>query len=147
MAAALIGGAGYHLGAGFALRRMSKVVTRLHVLLDELEAPTARLDTRWTTWDAAASDKLDLEAHAMYQEGLEVWDQTAVRRLLAAIREVPVCESCRKNQATLVVTWADVDSPGGDEFLTCPPCAAITPGGVAKVTSLAEPEGPPRSRP
>ncbi len=137
VAAALIGGAGYHLGAALALRRLARVVTKLHVLLDELEVPVCRLDTKaWTSWDAAASDKLDLEAQSMYQEGLAVWDGQAVDRLLKAIKEVPLCESCRKNQATLVVTWADVDSPGGDEFLTCPPCAAIIPGGVAKVENL-----------
>ncbi len=135
MAAALAGGAGAYGGARWAQGRLARVVTRLHVLLDELEVPARRLDT-WSPTAAAASDRIDLEAHALYQEGLTTWTPEALDRLLKAVREVPLCESCQLAQATLVVTWADVDAPGGSEFITCAPCASLVPGGVARVEPL-----------
>ncbi len=142
VAAALGGGAGAYGGARWAQGRLARVVTKLHLLLDELEVPARRLDTL----AIPSPDKLDLEARALYQEGLTAWTPEALDRLLKAVREVPLCESCRLNQATLVVTWADVDSPGGDEFITCHPCAAMIPGGVAKVENLI-PDPAPRSGP
>lgn len=132
MAVALGGGAGAYAGASWARHRLAVVVTRLHVLLDELEVPARRLDTL----AIPSPDKLDLEAHALYQEGLTTWTPEALDRLLKAVREVPLCESCQLAQATLVVTWADVDAPGGSEFITCAPCASLVPGGVARVEPL-----------
>lgn len=156
--AAVSGAIGALAGRTWAYYRVASIVTRLHGVLDLLEDPAPVLDTRPIPFTVAPgqayltdpdlvldrkaaganlTDRMDLEAFTAYQAGLQVWDQPAVDRLLAAIREVPTCEVHEDRKAGYIITWQDVDHPGGTEFLVCQECRDEVPGGVAKVERLS----------
>ena len=61
------------------------------------------------------------------------WGEDATRRLLKAVEETAVCESCKLREPVLVATWPDEASAS---FLVCRDCASLIPAGAAKLEEL-----------
>ena len=122
LAATAMGVAGFYAGALHTGRVWRQAVTAVFYAFDpELEAVEA-------TAALAAWVPPVLKRAAMAP-----WGEDATRRLLKAVEETAVCESCKLREPVLVATWPDEASAS---FLVCRDCASLIPAGAAKLEEL-----------
>jgi hypothetical protein len=122
LAAAGTGIAGFYAGAIHAGRVWGQAVAEVFDAIDpeqEVQAQAAAL----AAWVPPVVERASWAP----------WGEDATRRLLKALKENPVCESCQTHAPVYVATWPDEASAS---FLVCSPCASLIPAGAAKLEEL-----------